>query len=145
MNAAQELLTIREAAQMSGLSASTLKRRITAELLPARYTDAGTWVVQRSDLLAFLAVHEPVKVAQVSDQRRGASSVTGPMTDHGVAQSGPVTDHLRQSLDHERGVNAELREQVKGLQSENLKLNAEIRALLKGEGKGMLSRWFTKF
>lgn len=144
MSADQDLLTIREAAQMSGLSVSTLKRRITAQLLPAQYSDAGTWLVQRDDLRAFLAVHEPVKVVQVSDQRRGASSVTEPVVVQDIVQNSVVTDHLRQSLDHERGVNAELREQVKGLQSENLKLNAEIRALLKGEGKGMLSRWFTK-
>jgi hypothetical protein len=135
-----ELLTVTQAAQVSGLSASTLKRRIAAQLLPARYSDTGTWLIEQPDLMAFLAVHESFRPAPVSVQRTGATSL--------VSSDQAVIEHLTRSLERERQLNADLqrtsddlRTQNKELQRETLKLNAEMLALLKGEGKGLLSRW----
>lgn len=145
-----EPLTVAQAARMSGLSASTLKRRINAKQLPARYSPTGTWLIERADLLAFLAVHGPSMVAHVTAQRAGATGTTShepSMVAHGPS----VVDHLTGSLERERTLNNELqrvneslRTQNKELQAELLKLNAEMVAILKGEGKNLLSRWFKK-
>jgi hypothetical protein len=139
----QTSLTVAQAAQMSGLSPSTLKRRITTKALPARYSPTGTWIIERADLMAFLAGCEPSKAAQGAASRSGATSVVG--SDHAVM------DHLTRSIERERQLNAdlqrtneELRKQNKELQGEVLKLSAEMLALLKGEGKGLLSRWIRK-
>jgi hypothetical protein len=142
-----ELLTVTQAAQVSGLSASTLKRRIAAQLLPARYSDTGTWLIEQPDLMTFLAVHESSRAPLVSVQRTGA---TGQGSSRYPAEPS-ILDHLNQSLERERQLNADLqrtgadlRAQNKELQGEILKLNAEMLALLKGEGKGLLSRWLKK-
>lgn len=139
----QTSLTVTQAAQMSGLSPSTLKRRITAKALPARYSTTGTWLIERTDLMAFLATCEPSNVAHSASSRAGATSL--------VSSDQAVTEHLTRSLERERQLNAdlqrvneELRAQNKELQGEVLKLSAEMLALLKGEGKGMLSRWLRK-
>lgn len=136
-------LTVTQAAQMSGLSPSTLKRRITTKALPARYSTTGTWLIERADLMAFLAGSDPSKVAQGASSRSGATSL--------VSSDQAISDHLTRSLERERQLNAdlqraneELRAQNKELQGEVLKLSAEMLALLKGEGKGMLSRWLRK-
>ena len=139
----QTSLTVAQAAQMSGLSPSTLKRRITTKALPARYSTTGTWLIERSDLMAYLASSEPSKAAQGASIRSGATSV--------ASSDQAVIAHLTRSLERERQLNAdlqraseELRAQNKELQGEVLKLSAEMLALLKGEGKGMLSRWLRK-
>jgi hypothetical protein len=51
---------------------------------------------------------------------------------------------LLEALRREKQINDELRAQNKELQGEVLKLSAEMLALLKGEGKGLLSRWIRK-
>lgn len=139
----QTSLTVAQAAQMSGLSPSTLKRRITTQALPARYSTTGTWLIERADLMAFLACSEPSKTAQGATARSGATSA--------VSSDRAVIDHLTRSIERELQLNAdlqraneELRAQNKELQGEVLKLSAEMLALLKGEGKGMLSRWLRK-
>lgn len=139
----QTSLTVAQAAKMSGLSPSTLKRRITTKSLPARYSTTGTWLIERADLMAFLAGHEPSTVGQGTAARSGATTV--------VSSDQAISDHLSRSLERERQLNAdlqrvneELRAQNKELQGEVLKLSAEMLALLKGEGKGMLSRWLRK-
>jgi hypothetical protein len=139
----QTSLTVAQAAQMSGLSPSTLKRRITTKALAARYSATGSWLIERSDLMALLAGHEPSMVDQGTATRSGATSM--------VSSDQAMSDHLARSLERERQlnsdlqrVNEELRAQNKELQGEVLKLSAEMLALLKGEGKGMLSRWLRK-
>ena len=64
---------------------------------------------------------------------------------HTITGSGDVLARVvaRSNADLQR-VNEELRAQNKELQGEVLKLSAEMLALLKGEGKGMLSRWLRK-
>ena len=139
----QTLLTVAQAAQMSGLSPSTLKRRITTQALAARYSATGTWLIERSDLMAFLATSEPSKAVQGTGARSGATSV--------VSSDQAVIEHLTRSLERERQLNADLqrtsedlRVQNRELQGEVLKLSAEMLAILKGEGQGMLSRWLRK-
>ena len=138
-----EPLTVAQAAQMSGLSASTLKRRINAKQLPARYSPTGTWLIERADLMVYLAGCEPPKAVQGATTRSGATSV--------VSSDQAVINHLTGSLERERALNSELqrvneslRVQNKELQAELLKLNAEMLAILKGEGKSLLSRWIRK-
>jgi hypothetical protein len=139
----QTLLTVTQAAQMSGLSSSTLKRRITTKALLARYSPTGTWLIERTDLMAFLASSEPSKGTQRAAVRSEATNVVG--------SDQAIIDHLTRSIERERQLNAdlqrtneELRAQNKELQSEVLKLSAEMLALLKGDGKGLLSRWIRK-
>lgn len=153
-----EPLTVAQAAQMSGLSPSTIKRKITRSELAARYSATGTWLIERADLMAFLSAHEPPKAAHVGASRLGASG-HGPSTsahgrvmgDHVSEPERGVVDLLTRALEREQQLNAELqrtneelRAQNKELQGEILKLSAEMLALLKGEGKGLLSRWIRK-
>lgn len=147
MNTDHDQLTVSQAAKISGLSTSTLKRRITTKQLPAKFSESGSWVVQRGDLMSFLAVQG--QTMSSSNFLNGTrNSVHEPaMNNHDQT----IVEHLVRSLDRERALNeefqrlnSELRMQNKELQGEILKLNAELLALLKGEGKGMLSRWIKK-
>jgi hypothetical protein len=154
----QSPLTVAQAAQMSGLSPSTLKRRITTKALPARYSTTGTWLIERADLMAFLSAHDPSRAVHAGASRSGASG-HGPSTPaHGRVMGDPMgepelvmVEHLSRSLERERQLNAdlqrtneELRAQNKELHGEVLKLSSEMLALLKGDGKGLLSRWIRK-
>jgi hypothetical protein len=141
---AHEQLNIAQAAQMSGLSASTLKRRITANQLTARYSSTGTWLIERSDLMAFLAAHEPSKNGPQRSPRAGASVQEPPRPAHDPS----MVDHLNAALVRERSraddlqkLNNELISQNRELQGDVRKLEAELRALLRREGGGILSRW----
>jgi Helix-turn-helix domain len=139
----QTPLTVAQAAQMSGLSASTLKRRITTQALAARYSATGTWLIERSDLMAFLATSEPTMGSQRTPARLGATSVAG--------SEQVVIEHLTRSLERERQLNADLQRASEDLRSQNrelqgqlMKFAAEMQAIMSKETDGKLSRWFRR-
>jgi molecular chaperone GrpE (heat shock protein) len=63
-------------------------------------------------------------------------------------QSGGASEEhvrdLREALEHERRTSAELRTQNRELQSQLMKLAAEMQAILSKETDGKLSRWFRR-
>jgi hypothetical protein len=143
MTPAHDQLTVAQAAKTSGLSPSTLKRRIAAKQLQAHCSPTGIWLIERSTLLAYLA-QQPAPTGKTDPSNRSGATTEG-------STERAVIEHLGRSLEREKTLNADLmrangdlQAQNKELQAEVLKFNAEMLAMLRGDGKGMLSRWLRK-
>jgi len=143
MTATHDQLTVAQAAKTSGLSPSTLKRRIAAKQLEAHSSPTGVWLIERSTLLAYLA-QQPAPTGKPDPSSRSGATTQ-------ASSDRAVIEHLGRSLEREKTLNADLmrtnedlRTQNKELQVEILKFNAEMLAMLRGDGKGMLSRWLRK-
>lgn len=79
---------------------------------------------------------------------KSSSERSGKSTGEPAGEPAISTDRylraIETALDHERRVSEELRMQNRELQSQLVKLAAEMQALLAREGDGKLSRWFRR-
>ena len=134
-------LSINEAAKFSGKSVSTIRRWITNGSLKSTLTKEGWHRISHGDLMTTLSqitrgpstVNNPIKQGATIDT---STSMSWSTHEH------PVVKVLEDSLNHERKLNSEQREQIRKLEDEVVKLNAEIKALLSEKSPSdMLSRW----
>lgn len=142
-----EKLTIGEAAKRYALSPSAIRRLIESGKVKSTKDAAGRHLILAGDLTDELSRRTPVS-------RSGAQTGKGSPERSGKAAGEPAGDlsgttdrYLRAietALDHERRISEDLRMQNRELQSQLVKLAAEMQAILARDGDGMLSRWFRK-
>jgi len=142
-----EKLTIGEAAKRYTVSPSAIRRLIDSGKVKSTKDAAGRHMVLAGELTGELS-------RRVPGSRSGAQTGKGSSDRSGKAAGEPAGDlnvttdrYLRAietALDHERRVSEDLRTQNRELQSQLVKLAAEMQALLSKETDGMLSKWLRR-
>lgn len=133
-------IPLSEAARLVGKTPGALRRLVNEGKLHGLKDAQGKHLVQREEVIAHYAI--TLRSGAISDrnedrsERRSDDSLVQALRDQVAI--------LRSAAEQDRIEKAELRSQNKELQGEVLKLSAEMLALLKGDGKGLLSRWIRK-
>ena len=125
-------LSVKEAAQIAGCAASTMRKWINQKLIKGATKKDKGWRVPEEHLRNFLID---------SDSRAHATAVT-------KSRSERVSDVEQLLRDQIRSLQDQLKieqERSQNLESDNRQLNAEIKAILGHKAgltlKGVLSRW----
>ena len=126
-------LTMADAIRLTEKAESTIRAWIKSGAIEAYQDRQGWWRINRDSLL-YKAAEGAQKRPLRTPQPEGGASTT--------PQSTPLEKALTEALERERRINDELRDQVKNLEGELIKLTSELRALLNKETGGKLSRWF---
>jgi excisionase family DNA binding protein len=131
------MVSIAQAAQILGKSQATIRRWAAQKTIPALKSKDGTWSFNREELIAHMSANaqsmiESKTIRRSPNQDREHQVIT-------VYER--QIDALERTIDRERKINDELREQVRQSQGEILKLTHEIRSILSNENKATLSRW----
>jgi excisionase family DNA binding protein len=141
--AMEERLTIAEAAKRYSVSPSAIRRLIEAGRLKSTKDGDGRHQLDTGDLAGAMTRRSPTSrigavTGKTSPDRSGEV----------VGELSPTAERymrsLESALEHERRVCEDVRAQNRELQSQLVKLTAEMQAILSKEGDGMLSRWFRK-
>lgn len=117
----QSELTTGEAAKTSGLSVSTIKRKIQSKELKASRSEQGEWTVHHADLMAFLSV-------QKQPNRKGASG--RPLNSQNTELIMNHSENVERELVELRREKAKLELKVERLQEENRSLMLEYKAMI---------------
>ena len=134
MTPSQEL-SMSSAARVAGVSISTVRRWVDSGLIEHTTNHQGWRVVTKASLMAYLS-------QQSHDDRRTVLGATVKASYKGVMNN--PNDSLSialEALQRERNINDELRNQIRSLESELVKLTLEIKALLTGKTGTGLMRW----
>lgn len=144
-----QLISLSEASRILGLGVTTLRTWCQQGHVKAQKNSNAQWIMSIDDAKQFLTNNR----SGASASNRISASNRSIQSNHGrpknsdeqkeVVSEGHLRD-LRNSLEHERLLSAELRKQNRDLESQLIKLTAEIHALLSKETQGTLSRWFRK-
>lgn len=130
-------LSVGEAARTSGKASSTIRRWIADGSLKAIQNEEGWYLIAHEDLMATLSRLAPP--SHMSDSRTTRNHATYTTQ---AADGSPLVRSLQEAVAHERQVNGEFRQQIRTLEGELVKLNAEVKALLSRDSPtGVLSRW----
>ena len=124
-------IDIHEASKMSGKSKSTVKRWAKNQLIVSKKNNSGHWTFDPQSIKEYLAQHGTIATHEATKNQ--------PHPTDWVSMN-----HLRSvhdSLDRERKINDELREQNRKLQGEITQLTHEIKSILSKESKSLISRW----
>jgi hypothetical protein len=139
--------SLAEAAVAVGRAESTIRFWLQKKLIAGRKEKDGAWSIDRNSLLFHAATAEPLR-PQRPIRGAAAHSVAPAAADRSEEQ---LRDVLREqvsmlagSLDHERRISEELRTQNRELQSQLVKIAAEMQAILSRDSDGKLSRWFRR-
>jgi hypothetical protein len=144
-----QLVSLSEASRILGLGVTTLRTWCQQGHVKAQKNSNAQWVMNIDDAKQFLENNRSGASAsnRISASNRTNLSSSG-RSKHSDDQKENVSEghlrDLRNSLEHERFVSAELRKQNRDLESQLIKLTAEMSALLSKETQGTLSRWFRK-
>ncbi len=130
-----ETVTIPQAATMLEKPEGTVRDWVKKGLVRARQDSRGRWLIERDSLI----VHASAR-AHPAAASRAKQAVQNVATGSGEGTARYIRT-LEDSLAREQRLNDELRAKNDALQSELLKLTAEMKALLSKEDKGLLSRW----
>ena len=121
-------ISLPEASKLAAVSQTTIRRWIKLGSLEAKQDNSGKWKISKQHLLSRLAVQQPRQVANMSE----TLSVS--------PDKERLLSETMEALSRERKINDELR-------AENIKLNAEIKALLEQKSgisfTSVLSRWIS--
>lgn len=152
-----EALTVATAARYAGVSASTIRRWMESGSLDFRPTTQGHRTTSKEALMRCLSrqCHAPnravggattgVSHASVMGGFRDAVTVGTMESPTGHSQGGGEALRIAlEALVHERRVSEDLRTQNRELQSQLVKLTAEMQAVFSKEAEGKLTRWFRK-
>lgn len=137
-------LSLPEAARRAGVSPTSVRRWVASGSLKATKNKDGSWTIQEGELRAFMATTLAARGASGGGLQRSGAEGKAPVAPSVEATGVASNELLVEALRREKQINDELRAQNKELQGEILKLSAEMLSLLKGEGKGLLSRWIRK-
>lgn len=144
-----EALTVATAARYAGVSASTIRRWMDSGSLEFRSTSQGHRTTSKEALMRCLSrqSHAPHRAVGGATARHSHEAVMEGSTVGSHGRGEGQADALRialEALAHERRMAEDLRTQNRELQSQLVKLAAEMQAVLSRETDGMLSRWFRK-
>ena len=139
----EERITIAEAAKRFAVSPSAIRRLIDAGRVKSIKDEDGRHKLVAGELTGALTRRVPATrtgavAGKASPDRSGAPADELNPTAERYMRS------LETALEHERRVCEGVREQNRELQSQLMKLAAEMQAILSKDGDGMLSRWFRK-
>jgi excisionase family DNA binding protein len=141
-----DTISVPEAAKVSGLGESTIRRLIEAhEINATRDSRKRVWI-SRESLMGHLATSTKAqRGGGVPTQIRSSTTKVTP-NDAVAASLEAQVSILKESVSHERELNRELRERVRILEGQLTQHMAEMRALLSGKSEGLLSlkKWFGK-
>ncbi|MFN7857860.1 MAG: hypothetical protein ACK5OA_15040 [Acidovorax sp.] len=133
-------IPLSEAARLVGKTPGALRRLVNEGRLHGHKDVQGRHLVHREEVIAHYAITLRSGASADRDEDRSDPRSGDPL----LQALRDQVAILRSTVDQDRIEKAELRTQNKELQGEILKLNAEMLAMLKGEGKGLLSRWMRK-
>ena len=133
-------IPLSEAARLVGKTPGALRRLVNEGRISGLKDAQGRHLVRREEVIAHYAITLRSGASTDRDEDRSEPRSEDPL----VQALRDQVAILRQASDQDRIEKAELRAQNKELQGEIQKLNAEMLALLKGDGKGLLSRWMRK-
>jgi DNA-binding transcriptional MerR regulator len=144
-----DVLTVANAARHAGVSASTIRRWMDGGNLESRTTSQGHRITSKEALMRCLSRHShtPQRAVGGATARHSHDTPTREAVVGSHARMEGEGDALRialEALTHERRVSEDLRIQNRELQSQLVKLAAEMHALLSRETDGKLSRWFRR-
>jgi excisionase family DNA binding protein len=144
-------VSLSEASKLLSKPENTIREWIKTAKLHAHRDSRGRWLIQRDDLMAFVAVKGS------TEGRPGATSKATPKVHSRIEGSTePTTEpstsryirSLEDSLERERRINDELRAKISGMDQERTQHMAEMRAMLSKDGnggkEGVLSRWIRR-
>ena len=139
-------LTVANAARHAGVSVSTIRRWMDVGNLEFKVTDQGWRVTSKEALMRYLSRHPHENHRAVGGATAGTyrESVMKPSHERGGERHNEALRVALEALEHERRVSEGLRTQNRELQSQLVKLAAEMQAVLSKDTDGMLSRWFRK-
>jgi hypothetical protein len=130
-------VTITEATTLIERPEGTIRDWVKKGLVTAKPDSRGRWLIERDSLLHRASTLPSAKAAR--HPRTLSPEPTTPSIE------GSTQAHIRtleQTLDRERRINDDMRDQVKRLENEIFKLSHEMQALLsKDTPTGVLSRW----
>ena len=119
-------ISLPEASKLAAVSQTTVRRWIKSGSLEAKQDKAGKWQIGKQNLLSRLAIQPPRQVGNTNETFVESSD------------KNRLLYETMEALSRERKINDELR-------SENIKLNAEIKAILQKKDslgiKSTISRW----
>ena len=128
----EQTVNLTVASKMAGKSTTTLRRWAKESLVKATKKDNGGWEFDTDSLKQHLAKSS---VRHITNKSVIKSEIAEQKGDSELICS------LQVSLDRERKINDDLRQENSKLQSELLKLTYEMQAILKKESGNKLSRW----
>ncbi len=129
-------IPLSEAARLVSKTPGALRRLVNEGRISGLKDAQGRHLVHREEVIAHYAVTLRSGASTDRDEDRSEDPLVQALRDQVAI--------LRSAADQDRIEKTELRAQNKELQGEILKLNAEMLAILKGEGKGLLSRWIRR-
>lgn len=126
-------LSVGEAAKISGKATSTIRRWILEGFLKAIQDENGWYRIKHEDLMNTLSQVTHKQPTSESTIQNNYSQIN---------ENTAFIKSMQESLERERRINDEFRNQIKSLESEIFKLTHEIRAILtKNSPINSLSRW----
>ena len=145
-----EEILVADAAKLVGKAQVTIRRLVETKALKSKRDENGRHLINRMELVAYYAAKSANRAG--NDVRAGATSnhansnilIASELAKVQAENSGLASKiaMLEESLLRERRLNDELRAQNRDIQSELVKVSAEIRAVLTKETQNKLSRWF---
>jgi predicted site-specific integrase-resolvase len=144
-----DLIPLSEASRMLGLGVTTIRSWCQLGKVDCKRSSNAQWLINLDSARALLATSKPGASAghRMALKNTVRGKVTAEAQKSEEPNGGVSEEHvrdLREALTHERKTSDELRAQNRELQSQLVKLSAEMQALLSRETDGMLSRWFRK-
>ena len=144
-------VSLSEASRLLSKPENTIREWIKTEKLHAHRDSRGRWLIRRHDLMAYIATKSS------TEGRPGATSnATSKARSHIEGSTEPTAEpsttryirSLEDSLNRERHINDELRQQLRQVEQERTQHMAEMRAMLSKDGsggkEGVLSRWIRR-
>jgi hypothetical protein len=129
-------IPLSEAAKLVGKTPGALRRLVNEGRLHGLKDAQGRHLVRKEEVVAHYAITHRSGASADRDEDRSGDPLLQALRDQ--------VSILRAAVDQDRIEKTELRAQNRELQSQLVKLAAEMQALLSKETDGMLSRWFRK-
>jgi len=144
-----DLIPLSEASRMLGLGVTTIRSWCQLGKVECRRSSNAQWLINPDSARALLAASKPGASAghrialrntsrgKAAEEQQGSEGLNGGVSEEHVRD-------LREALMHERRTSEDLRTQNREIQSQLVKLAAEMKAILSKETDGKLSRWFRR-
>ena len=129
-------IPLSEAARLVGKTPGALRRLVNEGRLHGLKDTQGRHLVRKEEVIAHYAITHRSGASADRSEDRSSDPLVQALRDQVAI--------LRSAVDQDRIEKAELRTQNRELQSQLVKIAAEMQAILSKETDGMLSRWFRK-
>ena len=131
-----EVMSVREASKVAGCSLSTMRRWLSSGRIMGATKGEQGWLVSHTNLKKFLTEQLPI-VGHLREQ----TSTRSPTQESNQVLAQQLIHKLESDLQFERNRAEKLNDECLLLRQENKSLQEEIKALLKRDNVGVLSRW----